>query len=223
MNCDPIARWYRWLEYAAFGRALERRRREYIHEVANARSVLILGDGDGRFTAEFLDRNREALIDSVDLSSRMQALARKRVGMRASSAMRLHLREDDARTIKLARKYDLIVSHFFLDCFTARDLELLVARISEAAYPQARWLISEFGLPSHGIRRRGAVLLIKVMYWFFRIATGLKTSRLPDYSTIFALHGFRRVRHMPAAGGLLVSELWERDAQTGYPTEDACA
>jgi SAM-dependent methyltransferase len=208
MNCDPIARWYRWLEYAAFGRALERRRREYIHEVANARSVLILGDGDGRFTAEFVERNRAALIDSVDLSPRMQALARERIGEGTPNALRLH--EGDARTIELEQKYDVIVSHFFLDCFTARDLELLVARISEAAYPQARWLISEFGLPSGGIRRLGAALLIKVMYWFFRIATGLKTSRLPDYSTIFALYGFRRVRHRAAAGGLLVSELWER-------------
>ena len=56
MNCDRIARCYRWLEYLFFGRALERRR-EYLDEVENARSVLILGD-DGRFTAEFLGRNK---------------------------------------------------------------------------------------------------------------------------------------------------------------------
>jgi len=43
MNCDRIARCYRWLEYLSFGRALERRRREYLIEVESARSVLILG------------------------------------------------------------------------------------------------------------------------------------------------------------------------------------
>ncbi len=208
MNCDRIARWYRWLEYLTFGRALERRRREYLDEAATARSVLILGDGDGRFTVEFLDRNRTAIVDSIDLSPRMLTLARERtLGTR-----RLHLWQGDARTIELPRKYDLIVSHFFLDCFVDRDLELLVARISNAASPQARWLVSEFSLPSGGIWLPAASLWIKTMYWFFRIATGLEARRLPDYSTIFALHGFRRVRHVAAAGGLLISELFERAA-----------
>jgi len=57
MNCDGIARWYRALEYLVFGRALERRRFEYLNDMADARHVLILGDGDGRFTAEFVRRN----------------------------------------------------------------------------------------------------------------------------------------------------------------------
>jgi SAM-dependent methyltransferase len=206
MNCDAIARWYRWLEYLAFGRALAGRRREYLREVADARSVLILGDGDGRFTAEFVDGNREAIIDSVDLSPRMLALAKRRT----PDVTRLHFWRGDAMTIELPRKYDLIVSHFFLDCFVEGDLEWLVARLSNAACPEARWLVSEFCLPDRGIRRLAAGGLIRTMYWFFRFAAGLKASRLPDYSTIFALHGFRRVRHVPAAGGLLISELWER-------------
>jgi predicted membrane-bound spermidine synthase len=77
MNCDRIARCYRWLEYASFGRALERRRREYLHDAETAHSVLILGDGDGRFTAEFVSRNRVGVIDSVELSPRMLELARE--------------------------------------------------------------------------------------------------------------------------------------------------
>jgi ubiquinone/menaquinone biosynthesis C-methylase UbiE len=206
MNCDRIAVWYRWLEYLTFGRALERRRREYLDEAATARSVLILGDGDGRFTAEFVNRNGTAIVDSVDLSPRMLALARKRT----LDARYLQLWQGDALAIELPRKYDLIVSHFFLDCFVDRDLASLVARISNAACPRARWIVSEFCLPTGGIRRRAASLWIKTMYWFFWIATGLEVSRLPDYSTVFALHGFRRVRHVAAAGGLLVSELFER-------------
>jgi SAM-dependent methyltransferase len=206
MNCDAIARWYRWLEYLAFGRALERRRREYLDEAANARSVLVLGDGDGRFTAEFVGRNREAIVDSVDLSPRMLALAKRRT----ADVSHVHFWRGDARTIELPRKYDLIVSHFFLDCFVACDLELLVERVSDAAYPEARWIVSEFCLPGSGIRRLAAGLLIKTMYWFFRIATGLTVNRLPDYSAALTRHGFLRVGHVSAGGGLLVSELWER-------------
>ena len=127
-----------------------------------------------------------------------------------SGAARVHFLKGDAPTIELPRKYDLIVSHFFLDCFVRRDLESLVARVSNAACPEARWLVSEFCLPGSGIRRLAADLLIQAMYWFFRIVTGLKADCLPDYSTLFARHGFQRVRHVPAAGGLLVSELWQR-------------
>ncbi len=79
MNCDGIARWYRVLEYVVFGRALEGRRVEYLNDVADARRVLILGDGDGRFTAEFVRRNSRATVESVDLSGRMIEMAAKRV------------------------------------------------------------------------------------------------------------------------------------------------
>ncbi|MBV9035164.1 MAG: class I SAM-dependent methyltransferase [Acidobacteriaceae bacterium] len=210
MNCDGIARWYRLLESLAFGGALQRRRREYINEVAGASRVLVLGDGDGRFTAEFLRRSAAAQVDSVDLSSSMLALAGRRVRACPSSRMRVRFHHGDARTIKLAGTYDLIVSHFFLDCFTPDEMPALTARIAQAACPQARWLISEFGLPNAGMGRRVAAFLIRVMYWFFRVSTGLQARRLPDYRASLAGQGFRRVRRKSVWGGFLVSELWER-------------
>ena len=210
MNCDGIARWYRLLEYIAFGRALERRRREYISDVADARRVLILGDGDGRFTAEFLRRSAAVSIDSVDLSARMLGLAERRVRAYSSGPARARFHHGDARTVNLPEKYDLIVSHFFLDCFTPDEMSALVARIAEAACPRARWLISEFALPVAGIWRWAAVVLIRMMYLFFRVSTGLRAGCLPDYAPHLMMQGFRCVRHKSIWGGLLISQLWER-------------
>jgi ubiquinone/menaquinone biosynthesis C-methylase UbiE len=210
MNCDPIARAYRWLEYLVFGRRLERRRRAYLDAVANARRVLILGDGDGRFTAEFLSRNPLAQADSVDLSAKMLQLAEQRIRNARLDPARIRFLFGDARTIQLSGKYDLVVSHFFLDCFTALELQALIAQISAVMCPHARWLISEFQLPSDGIRRLAAALLIKIMYLFFRLFTGLQPNHLSGYPAIFAANGFRRIASSQAAGGLLVSELWER-------------
>ena len=68
MNCDRIAHWYRPLEYLVFGRALEKRRFEYLGQVGEVRNALILGDGDGRFTAEFV----QAL--SAGASERLRAM-----------------------------------------------------------------------------------------------------------------------------------------------------
>lgn len=210
MNCDGIARWYRLLEYLAFGRALERRRREYIDEVAGATCALILGDGDGRFTAELLRRSKTIQVDSVDLSSSMLALAEKRVRACPSSRVRVSFHQGDARTTGLPGKYDLIVSHFFLDCFTREEMPALITRVAQVACPQARWLLSEFSLPSVGIKRWAAAFLIRAMYLFFRVSTGLRANCLPDYAGSLAREGFRRVRHKSTWGGFLVSELWER-------------
>lgn len=210
MNCDPIARWYQSLEYIAFGSSLQQRRREYIGEVADARRVLILGDGDGRFTAEFLRRSEAASVDSIDLSLRMLGLAERRVRACSSSPAQIRFHHGDVRTMNFSGKYDLIVSHFFLDCFTPDEAFVLVAQIAEVASPRARWLISEFHLPSVGIGRWAAAFLIRTMYLFFRLLTGLQARSLPDYTPVLMNQGFRRIRHRSTWGGLLVSELWER-------------
>ena len=210
MNCDRIARWYQLLEHIAFGRALEQRRREYMDEVADAGRVLILGDGDGRFTAEFLRRSAAIQIDSVDLSARMLDIAQERIRACELSPVRVRFHQGDVRTTDLPVKYDLIVSHFFLDCFTRDELPALVARIAQAACPQARWLISEFHVPSVGMWRWVAAALINMMYLFFRVVTGLQTNRLPDYAASLTDQGFRRIQHRSAWHGFLVSEVWER-------------
>ena len=54
MNADAIAGYYRWIEYAAFGPTLEYARFDFLRYAANARRVLILGEGDGRFLERLL-------------------------------------------------------------------------------------------------------------------------------------------------------------------------
>ena len=199
MNCDRIARWYRWFEYAGFGRALERRREAFLSEVSDARRVLALGDGDGRALAALLAAAPHACVDYIDVSARMLDLARAHAG-----TGHVNYRCEDARTAPLpAAGYDLIVTHFFLDCFDDADLEPLIERLADAAAPQARWLASEF-------RENG--WLVRALYFLFRITTGLRTRRLVDHHPLLKRHGFRLVRNVHAWRGLLASELWVKDA-----------
>jgi ubiquinone/menaquinone biosynthesis C-methylase UbiE len=197
MNCDKIARAYRWLEYMAFGRALERRRFRFLAEAAGARRALLLGDGDGRFLARLAARSKAA-IDYVDVSARMLDLARQRAGTRC-----IAYRHADALALPLApAEYDLIVTHFFLDCFNASDLECLIARTARAAQPGAQWIVSEFRQP------RWATPLLSALYLFFRVTTGLTTRRLTDHRPMLAKHGFYLKREETSRFGLLASEWW---------------
>jgi ubiquinone/menaquinone biosynthesis C-methylase UbiE len=200
MNADRIARLYRWIEYVTFGRALQRRRVALLPEVADARRVLVLGDGDGRFLEKLVRQNPRAHVDYVELSGRMLELARGRAG-----TGRVTYHKADALEIALPeRGYDLIVTHFFLDCFDEAGAARLVERVSRAACPRARWLVSEFR------RTRWSPPVLAGLYLFFRITTGLKTRRLIDHHPLLARHGFRMVRSESAWLGLLASELWAR-------------
>ena len=204
MNCDRIARWYRWLEYAGFGGALQRARVSFLKDVADTKRALVLGEGDGRFLVELVKASTSASIDYVDLSERMLELARARAAAVTPGVVSFH--RADALTIPLPdREYDLVTTHFFLDCLNESEAWKLVARVADAARPDARWLVSEF-------RETGwlAPLIVRALYFFFRITTGLRTTRLVDHRPLLTKAGFRLARERSSHFGLLVSELWVR-------------
>ena len=207
MNCNRIALIYRGLEYVGFGRELERRRFRFLADVAGARRVLLLGDGDGRFLARFSLTNSQASIEYVDSSARMLELARHRAG-----ANRVHYQLSDALSLSLpAARYDLICTHFFLDCFAEQEIDLLAARLAVAVRPGGQWLVSEFRQPERGWQAAWAWLWLRLLYYFFGIATGLKTRKLVDHRRVLARHGFRLGREETSWFGLLASELWVLD------------
>lgn len=211
MNCDRIARWYRWLEYCSLGHALERTRLEYLPATVGARRVLMLGEGDGRFLAAFVAASVLSAVDSIDNSRAMLRLSSDRIRQRTAASWRVTFHHADARNFSLrSGAYDLIVTHFFLDCFSTEESARLISQICCAAAPGARWLISEFHQPANGLARLWIAPLIRLAYFFFRLTTGLETTRLPEYREALRAGGFERSRHRLARGGLLISELWER-------------
>lgn len=201
MNCDRVARLYRFLEFAVFGRALHRARTALLGEISSARRILALGDGDGRALKALVAATPKARIDYLDSSAKMLQLAHARV-----SSPRVSFRQADARQASLPdSEYDCVVTHFFFDCFDQRELPLVIANAAGAAAPQASWIVSEFR-PAN----RAARLLIAIMYTFFGAATGLKTRRLVDHHPLLQRHGFHLQRARHVWGGMIVSELWVR-------------
>ena len=210
-NFGRLARWYAPLEWLSFGQALARRRRCFLGDprVANARRALVLGDGDGRFTAALLERYPRLEVTAVDASAAMLAQLERRVRARTPSAM-LELRCADLRTWTAPHAgYDLIVSHFVFDCLTTDDLAALVARIAPALAPNARWLVSDFAIPSHTFWSPVARAMVRVLYFAFRLLTGLGITRLPDYQSALTSARFQLAQAETALGGCLRSELWE--------------
>ena len=214
MDCDPLARWYRWLEYAGFGLALEWRRLEFLPRLKRAKKILLLGEGDGRFLAALLRINPTAEIDYVDGSRKMLVLAERRARKAAENAPRVYFHRSEVLTWLQSRNpagYDAICTHFFLDCFTQEQLEPLIREIACHAAPEACWVVSEFRYPDAGLAREWGSACIGMLYGFFRLCTGLRVSRLPEHDRGIAAAGFRRTQQVVAGWGILTSELWERD------------
>jgi SAM-dependent methyltransferase len=207
MTIGRLAPWYRWIEYAAFGGALERRRFAFLPRLADARRVLILGEGDGRTLAGLLKISPIAHFDVVELSPEMIGIAQQR--SRSSERVTFHCL-DARRATWPAGYFDALVTCFFLDCFTEDDASRLIQGLADVLAPGGVWLICEFAIPDDGWRRVHAQFWIWTMYRFFRATTGLSTAALPPIERLMREAGLERVEREKTRGGMMVSELWRR-------------
>jgi ubiquinone/menaquinone biosynthesis C-methylase UbiE len=212
MNCDRLARIYRWLEYLRYGKALERCRTNMLPQISHARKVLILGDGDGRFSTAFLGQNQIAKVDSIEISRQMIAVARHRLNDASHrGSRRITFCEGDIRsTPQPGAGYDLVVTHFFFDVFATAELKGIIQRVSGWTAPNALWLVSEFDLPPSSWHRRHARFWLKIMYAFFRITTNLRNQQLPCWRPLMSQAGFSLRNQTHYQNGFIVSELWQR-------------
>jgi ubiquinone/menaquinone biosynthesis C-methylase UbiE len=207
VNFDRLARPYQWLEYMTFGPYLERCRAAQLAHLAGARRALLLGDGDGRFLAQLLAAYPQLTVDVVDCSPAMLRILARRIRC-AGHEFSICLHRADALEWNPSGSYDLIVSHFFLDCFFPHQLELLFDRVLPHALPGAQWVISEFAIPRNPIAAYAARGIIALLYRAFGLFTGLPVRALPDYATPLLRRGLRPNCERRYLAGLLCSQLW---------------
>lgn len=219
---DKLASPYRWLEYISFGRALERARYHFLPRLTDVQRILLLGDGDGRFTAALLHSAPTARAVAIDGSRAMLNALHTRCNLVGSVSRLRTLQADLSRglpsQVALAeskghvqqQRFDLVATHFLLDCLSTRSLERLVADVTAQTTGTARWVVSEFRIPPAGSMHWPARLVVRMLYLAFRLLTGLRANSLPDHASIMQFHGWKQRSQHLSAGGMLTSELWER-------------
>jgi hypothetical protein len=141
-------------------------------------------------------------VDCIEASARMIA------GERAQA--RRDFIQADISKWRYRKFYDLIVTHFLLDCFSEETLPPLIDRLAEAATAEARWLIADFCHPPGGWRRLRARVLIGLMYFFFRAVAGIEAHHLVDYRQLLRAQGFERTDEKILPNEMICSELWRR-------------
>ena len=205
-NFDHLAGIYRLLEAVTFGPMLACCRNAFLPELRAARTALIYGDGDGRFTVRLLQENPVVLIDAADSSRAMLMALMHRVGIQ-SGRVRIH--PVDARLWDPPPgPYDLIVTHFFLDCLSTADFAALAQRLRSRITPLARWVVSDFATPNTVFGWLVARPLVTALYLAFDVLTGLNRLWLPNHRTALTEAGFTLREERKSLFGLLVSQVW---------------
>jgi ubiquinone/menaquinone biosynthesis C-methylase UbiE len=211
VSFDRVATSYRLLETITFGQSLQRARVRWIGKIPSPKRALILGEGNGRFLCELLRVHPKIDIDCVDASARMLTFARMRARRsHPESWQRIQFVHADILQWSPLKSYDLIVTHFLLDCFPRDEVKAIVDKLAGAAAPGAVWLLADFTIPPAGIfARMHAKLLLRMMYLFFRCAAGITANGLVDPTPYLEANNFVPMSPQSSRAAMVKSELWQ--------------
>jgi SAM-dependent methyltransferase len=198
------------LETILAGGVLQCCRTEFLAHVSGCRRALLLGEGPGRFLVELLRINPNAEVVCLEQSPRMIREAAWQVKRNGLANQHLRFEKCDALQWKPSGKFDLVVSHFFLDCFPPDALAYVTGKVAAATTENACWLLTDFRVPDQGWRKWRGTVVLALMYTFFRFATRLSASQVTPPDEFLRGAGFRLAARRLANFGLIHSDLWLR-------------
>lgn len=207
---DSLASCYDLMEELLAGKRLALCRTAYLGRIPPPEKALILGEGHGRFLDRLLTTYPETRVTCIEQSTQMIGISRKRLESKNLSLSNIRFIHGDARGWQPGANdhYDLIVTHFFLDCFPAHELETLIPKIANCGKPGSRWLLSDFHEPTYGkLRRLRAQSILWLMYRFFRLATAIPARDLTDPLPLLEKSGFKMEERKEFEYGLLYTLL----------------
>jgi ubiquinone/menaquinone biosynthesis C-methylase UbiE len=206
MSFDMLAPHYRWMERVLAGQKLQRCRTEFLPKIPAPKRALLMGEGHGRFLSDFVKRFPNSEVVCVDASEKMLAQAQRSI----TDAAKIEFVAADILDWKPQKEFDLIVTNFFLDCFTAEQLTIVIKKLADAAPAEANWLVADFCEPATGWKKWRARWILASMYLFFRFATNLPASHLTPPDGFLAQNGFVLQKRAYYDWGLLHADLWRR-------------
>lgn len=203
---NRLASSYVWLERVAFGRALIKARLALLAELNGAKSILVLGEGDGRFLASLLEHLPHAQIVVIEQSPKMIARAKKRL----TSLKRVRFVCADALTVSLDESFDVIVTCFFLDLFDDAQIAQLMQRVIPYLKLSGFWYYADFVVPRASLEKIYALLYLKLMFWFFAWQTSFKQTQLVNPHSFFLATGFTLKLERRSHFNFLTTRLYQK-------------
>ena len=188
---DKIAPAYVHLERILFDSRLQAMRCAFLNRVTQAKKVLLVGEGPGSFLAELLKTNQEGFVTVVEPSARMISLARSRV--KEKDLDRVSFLRSTLEVADLSRSYDAACTICFWDCFTEAKIRNLFPKMSRCIKNGGKWLNVDFCEPKN-CSPISHFLLLRFLYGFFDLATGIGAMRVVDVEPIANSNGLHSLQ-----------------------------
>jgi ubiquinone/menaquinone biosynthesis C-methylase UbiE len=201
-----VASLYPTLERAAFGRKLEDARTAFFDSVVCRKRLLLIGEGNGRFLAKCLQRKIGGSITVVDLSGKMLSLVRSRVRrMELRTALEL-VHSDFRHWQEGRRRFDAVVTHFFLDLFLPDSQRTVIEKITALSQPETIWVNIDF-LPT--LRSPLSRCVDWLQYRFDRLISGVEADHHYDAAPLIRAAGWIIRQEKTYCDGSVIAELFE--------------
>ncbi|QDK80378.1 class I SAM-dependent methyltransferase [Spirosoma sp. KCTC 42546] len=203
-NFNWIAPVYDALAFIVFGHKLQQAQAVFLNRIPTGASVLIVGGGTGWLLEQVLRRCQSKRIVYLETSTQMVARASRRMVQKALVGS-VEFRVGDESSLKPDERFDVILTPFVLDLFSAQTLQTtIIPQLRTVLKSGGLWLATDFVKPPSNWQKA----LLWVMIRFFRLTAGIQAQHLADWQKLLSEAGLRCEKRQTEVGGMVSAEVW---------------
>ena len=180
-NYNRIAKFYDALSRIVFQRSIIKAQQFLIKFIQNNHKVLIVGGGTGWILEEISKLQKQNIsVVYVEKSAAMIALAKKKVYPNIC----VKFIEKAIEEFVATEQFDVILTAFLFDNFEQDKIEIVFKKLDAFLNTNGIWLYADF-VNDKDKNKGWQQLLLKTMYFFFRVTAAIETHELINMQPYF--------------------------------------
>jgi ubiquinone/menaquinone biosynthesis C-methylase UbiE len=201
---NSVAHFYDWLSRLVFGQRIKKAQIEVLKFIPPNSSILIAGGGTGWILEEINKVIPSGLtITYIDKSSKMIQLSKKR----KQAGNSVEFINESIEEINLqSQKYDVILTPFFLDCFSQKTFEFVFQKLNASLKQDGLWLNIDFHLSNKSKNWQKA--MVKIMYAFFSLLCNIEAKKLPFINDSFS--NYTLIKQKAYCNNFIVMQVFQK-------------
>lgn len=201
-NFNRIASSYDFLARLVFGKNMVDVQEYSLKEIKDGDRILILGGGTGWILNSINENCPPGEIWYVDISDKMIKYAKSKV----VDKINIHFIHGTIEDIAEVEKFDVVITNFFLDVFSEKQLESLIPKTMERIKPDGLWLCSDFIATG----KFGHQLMLSLMYLFFKLTVNLRNKKLPNWEAQLCKSGLVLLKEKEFLKGFMKATVFRK-------------
>jgi len=146
-----------------------------------------MGGGTGWLLADLLQMHAAVRVTYLEASQRMIELAKEKI--KDADRPRVEFVHGTQNSLQRNHNFDAIIINFFVDMFSEKELKDILRLLWSVLRPGGQLLCTDFVDDAWWQK-----LILRAMYGFFALTTGLGTRRLAPWRRAILDSGFRLIQ-----------------------------